>query len=99
MAYEFKLPSLGEGVTGKVLDILVKAGDSVKKDQIVMIIGTDKVDAEMPIDAEGTVEAILVKKGDDVVEGTVVMRLSGAAAETTTPAPAAEVVTPAAPAP
>jgi len=96
MAYEFKLPSLGEGVTGKVLDIMVNPGDAVQKDQIVMIIGTDKVDAEMPIDAEGTVEAILVKKGDDVVEGTAVMRLSGSAADA---APAAEVAATAAPTP
>lgn len=92
MAYEFKLPSLGEGVTGKVLDIMVKPGDAVKKDQIVMIIGTDKVDAEMPIDADGTVEAILVNKGDDVNEGTPVMRLSGAAPSAAAPAAPAPVV-------
>jgi pyruvate dehydrogenase E2 component (dihydrolipoamide acetyltransferase) len=53
-----------------------------------MIIGTDKVDAEMPIDADGTVEAVLVNKGDDVGEGTAVIRLSGASASAA-PAPAA----------
>ena len=55
MAYEYKLPSLGDGVTGKVLDILVKPGDTVAKDQVVLIVGTDKVDAEMPVDADGVV--------------------------------------------
>ena len=75
MAYEFKLPSLGDGVTGKVLEILVKPGDKVSKEQIVLIVGTDKVDAEMPIDADGVVEEILVKQGDEVTEGTLVLKM------------------------
>ena len=104
MAYEYKLPSLGDGVTGKVTEILVKPGDKVVKDQIVLVIGTDKVDAEMPIDQDGTVSEILVKKGDEVGEGALVLRLEGSAvAETAAPpaAPAAPVseATPAAPAP
>ena len=92
MAYEFKLPSLGDGVTGKVLEILVKPGDQVKKDQTVLIVGTDKVDAEIPVDADGVVEEVLVKKGDDVTDGTIVLRLQGATAAA--PAPAAETPAP-----
>lgn len=95
-SYTFKLPSLGDGVTGKVTEIMVKPGDKVAKDQIVMVIGTDKVDAEMPVDMEGTVEEVLVKKGDDATEGTPVLRLATfagsapvAAAPTPAPAPAA----------
>ena len=97
MAYEFKLPSLGDGVTGKVLDILVKPGDKVSKEQIVLIVGTDKVDAEMPVDTDGTVEEILVKKGDDVTEGTVILRLQtdGAAPAVSAPAAAPQPVAPA----
>ena len=94
--YIFRLPSLGDGVTGKVTEIMVKPGDKVAKEQIVMVIGTDKVDAEMPVDAEGTVEEVLVKKGDDATEGTPVLRLATfagsaptAAAPTAAPAPAA----------
>lgn len=93
MAYEFKLPSLGDGVSGKVTEILVKPGDKVSKDQIVLVIGTDKVDAEMPVDADGVVEEVLVKKGDEVKEGTPVLRLQvsdAAAAAPSTAAPAAE---------
>ena len=87
MAYEYKLPSLGEGVTGKVTEILVKPGDKVTKDQIVIVVGTDKVDAEMPVDADGTIEEILVKKGDDIAEGAVILRMSqGAAAPASAPA-------------
>jgi pyruvate dehydrogenase E2 component (dihydrolipoamide acetyltransferase) len=99
MAYEFKLPSLGDGVTGKVLDILVKPGDKVTKEQIVLIVGTDKVDAEMPVDADGTVEEILVKKGDDVTEGTVILKLQTDGAAPAASAPAAAPAQPAAPAP
>lgn len=90
MAYEFKLPSLGDGISGKITDILVKPGDLVKSGQIVLIVATDKVDAEIPSDAEGTVTEILVKKGDDVTDGTLVLRMDQPAAA----APAPAVVTP-----
>lgn len=100
MTHEYKLPSLGDGVTGKVIDILVKPGDTVAKEQIVLVVGTDKVDAEMPADADGVVEEILVKKGDDVTEGTPVLRLKVAdGAAPATPATPAPAPTPAAPPP
>ncbi len=86
MTHEYKLPSLGDGVTGKVLEILVKPGDTVQKEQIVLIVGTDKVDAEMPIDVDGVVEEIVVKKGDDVTEGNVILRIQAAGAATASPA-------------
>lgn len=101
-SYEFKLPSLGDGVTGKITEILVKAGDTLQKDQIIMVVGTDKVDAEMPIDQAGVVEAVLVNKGDEVTEGTVVLKMttSGAVATTSqSTASPALVASQAAPAP
>ncbi len=78
MAYEYKLPSLGDGVTGKVTEIRVRAGDAVTKEQIVIVVGTDKVDAEMPVDVDGVVEEVLVKVGDDVAEGTPILRIKPA---------------------
>jgi len=102
MTYEYKLPALGDGVTGKITEILVRPGDSVSKEQIVVIVGTDKVDAEMPVDADGTVEEVLVKVGDDVGEGTPILRLktAGVVAVVEAPkAPTPDVVTPAQPAP
>ena len=84
--HEYKLPSLGDGVTGKVTEILVKPGDTVTKEQIVIVVGTDKVDAEMPVDADGVISEILIKKGDDVTEGTPILRLEASGA---TAAPAA----------
>lgn len=79
MLHEYKLPSLGDGVSGKVTEIMVKVGDQVSLEQIVLVVGTDKVDAEMPIDAAGTVAEILVKKGDEVTEGSLVMRINAEA--------------------
>lgn len=103
MAYEFKLPSLGDGVSGKVTEILVKPGDKVSKEQVVLVVGTDKVDAEMPVDVDGVVEEILVKKGDEVTEGSPVLRLqvseSAAAAAPAPPAAAPAPPPPAAPTP
>ncbi len=97
MLHEYKLPSLGDGVSGKVTEIMVKPGDKVSLEQIVLVIGTDKVDAEMPIDAAGVVEEILVKKGDEVSEGTLVMKIKtegigSGVATASTPEPAAVVV-------
>ncbi len=89
MLHEYKLPSLGDGVTGKVLEILVKPGDKVSKEQIVLIVGTDKVDAEMPIDADGTVSEVLVKKGDEVGEGSLILRVEAQAAAAAPPPPSA----------
>lgn len=75
MLHEYKLPSLGDGVSGKVTEILVKVGDRVSQEQIVVVVGTDKVDAEMPVDVAGVVEEILVNKGDEVTEGTLVLKI------------------------
>jgi pyruvate dehydrogenase E2 component (dihydrolipoamide acetyltransferase) len=97
MSYEYKLPSLGDGVTGQVTEILVNIGDTVEVDDILAIVSTDKVDADMPSDVEGTVEAILVKVGDEVNEGHLLVRIN-TGGESTAPAPTVEA-TPVAAAP
>src|SRR4051794_3363876 len=90
------VPEMGESVSeGTVLDWLVKVGDVVERDQGLVEISTDKVDAELPSPGAGTVVEILAKPDDVVATGTVVARIApgvGAAA----PAPA---VTDAAPTP
>lgn len=93
MAYEYKLPSLGDGVTGKVTEIRVQPGQAVAKEDIVIVVGTDKVDAEMPVDVDGVVEEVLVKVGDDVTEGTPVLRIqvgNGVAEAAPPPAPSTD---------
>lgn len=76
MSYEYKLPSLGDGVTGQVTEILVSVGDQVEEEETLMIVSTDKVDAEMPSDVAGTIEEILVSVGDEVKEGDLLVKIN-----------------------
>ena len=76
MSYEYKLPSLGDGVTGQVTEILVNVGDKVEEEDVLMIVSTDKVDADMPSDVEGTIEEIVVTVGDEVNEGDLLIKIN-----------------------
>ncbi len=74
MAYEFKLPDLGEGLTeGEVARWLVAEGDDVAEDQPLVEIQTDKTTVEIPSPASGTVSRILVDEGRTVPVGTVLV--------------------------
>ncbi len=74
MAIEFKLPELGENIeAADVANVLVKEGDTVKKDQAIIEIETDKATIEVPSTIEGTITKLLVKSGDKVKVGSVVM--------------------------
>lgn len=74
MATEFKLPELGENIeSADVTSVLVKEGDTVKKDQAIIEIETDKATIEVPSTVEGTITKLLVKSGDKVKVGSVVM--------------------------
>lgn len=74
MATEFKLPELGENIeAADVANVLVKEGDTVKMDQAILEIETDKATIEVPSTVEGTITKMLVKSGDKVKVGSVVM--------------------------
>ncbi len=74
MAYEFKLPDLGEGLTeGEVARWLVSVGDEVAEDQPLVEIQTDKTTVEIPSPAAGKVAQILVEEGNVVPVGTVLV--------------------------
>jgi pyruvate dehydrogenase E2 component (dihydrolipoyllysine-residue acetyltransferase) len=89
MATEFKIPNLGDGIKGgDVLNVLVKVGDTVAKDQGVLELETDKATIEVPSPAAGTIAEIKVKSGDKVTIGQVVLTLDeGASAAATAPSP------------
>ena len=74
MAYEFKLPDLGEGLTeGEIARWLVAEGQEVAEDDPLVEIQTDKTTVEIPSPAAGTVSKILAGEGDVVPVGTVIV--------------------------
>ena len=73
MAYEIKVPDLGDGVAGKILNIHVKVGDKINRDTIIADINTDKVDAEVPAEIEGEVLSVVAKVGSEVKMGDVLV--------------------------
>ncbi|HEY7148884.1 MAG TPA: dihydrolipoamide acetyltransferase family protein [Gaiellaceae bacterium] len=78
MAYEFKLPDLGEGLTeGEISRWLVSEGDEVAEDQPLVEIQTDKTTVEIPSPAAGKVTQILVDEGKVVPVGTVLVVIGG----------------------
>jgi pyruvate dehydrogenase E2 component (dihydrolipoyllysine-residue acetyltransferase) len=78
MAYELKLPDLGEGLTeGEIARWLVAEGDEIKEDDPLVEIATDKTTVEIPSPAGGVVSKILVSEGDVVPVGTVIVVIGG----------------------
>jgi pyruvate dehydrogenase E2 component (dihydrolipoamide acetyltransferase) len=76
---EFKIPELGENVAGgDVAKVLVNVGDTVKKDQPVIELETDKATIEVPSSVAGVVKEIRVKKGDKVQVGAVIFTVDDA---------------------
>ncbi len=81
MANEVKLPELGEGVTeGEIVKWLVKPGDSVKADQSIVEIMTDKATVEVPSPIAGIVKELKFKVGDVIKVENVILTLDGASA-------------------
>jgi pyruvate dehydrogenase E2 component (dihydrolipoamide acetyltransferase) len=74
MAYEFKLPDLGEGLTeGEIARWLVSEGQEVAEDDPLVEIQTDKTTVEIPSPAAGKVARILAAEGDIVPVGAVIV--------------------------
>jgi pyruvate dehydrogenase E2 component (dihydrolipoamide acetyltransferase) len=79
MSIEVKLPNLGEGVdTGDVLELLVKEGDVVAKDQGIIELETGKATLQVPSSAAGKVSKIHVRTGQTIPPGTLLLTLEGA---------------------
>lgn len=72
MVFEFKFPDVGEGITeGELVKWLVAEGDSVKVDQHICEVETDKAVVEMPSPKEGKIQKLLFKEGDTIKVGEV----------------------------
>ncbi len=86
MAYEFKLPDLGEGLTeAEIARWLVAEGDEIAEDQPLVEIATDKTTVEIPSPAAGKVAQILVGEGEVVPVGTLLIVIGGNAAPRVAP--------------
>ncbi|MEM5439189.1 dihydrolipoyl dehydrogenase [Paraburkholderia diazotrophica] len=101
---EIKVPDIGDYKDVPVIEIAVRAGDRVEKEQSLVTLESDKATMDVPSPAAGVVKEVKVKVGDTVSEGTVLVLLEGAGApaaapKAAAPAPAAASAPAAAPAP
>ncbi len=94
---ELKLPDIGEGVhEGELVKWLVKVGDSIKVDQPIIEIMTDKATVEIPSPFAGVVQKTHCKEGDIIKVGQVIITYDAAGATTSAPATAKAAPTPSA---
>jgi dihydrolipoamide dehydrogenase len=96
---ESKVPDIGGHGEVPVIEVLVAVGDTVKKDQGLVTLESDKATMEVPAVADGVVKALKVKLGDTVSEGSVIAVIEGAAGESTPKPPAPAPAKAEAPAP
>ncbi|WP_306673756.1 biotin/lipoyl-containing protein, partial [Tahibacter caeni] len=90
MSQEVKVPDIGNYANVPVIEILVAPGDTVKKDQGLLTLESDKATMEVPAPFAGVVREIRVKVGDEVSEGSVVAIVEAADAAAAAPAAKAE---------
>jgi pyruvate dehydrogenase E2 component (dihydrolipoamide acetyltransferase) len=74
MSYEFKFPDVGEGITeGEIVKWLVKEGDKVKEDDVIVQVETDKAVVDIPSPKSGEVLKINFNEGDNIKVGEVLV--------------------------
>jgi len=94
---EIKVPDIGDYKDVPVIEVLVKVGDTVEKEQSIVVLESDKATMDVPSSHSGVVKEVKVKIGDSLSEGSVVIMLeegasSTAAAPAAAPAPVAAAV-------
>lgn len=94
---EIKVPDIGDFDEVAVIEVLVKPGDTVKAEQSLVTVESDKASMEIPSSAAGVVKELKVKLGDKVKEGSVLLMLESDAAAA--PAPVSDKKAAPAPAP
>ena len=97
---EVKVPDIGDFKDIPIIEIMVKVGDSVKPEDPLVSLESDKATMEVPAPSAGTVKELRVKLGDKVSEGSVILLLdSGAAGSAAAPAAAPKAAVSAPPSP
>ena len=95
---EVKVPDIGDYKDVPVIEVLVKAGDQIEKEQSIVVLESDKATMDVPSSHSGVVKEVKVKVGDNLSEGAVVVILEGGSGASI-PAPVAMAQAPSAPAP
>jgi pyruvate dehydrogenase E2 component (dihydrolipoamide acetyltransferase) len=95
---EVKVPDIGDFKEVEIIEVMIKVGDTIKVDQSLITVESDKASMEIPSSAAGVVKEIKVKVGEKVAMGSLVLLLEadGAAAAAPAAAPAAAAPAPAA---
>src|SRR5690554_5654161 len=95
--YEFKFVDIGEGIhEGTVLEWKFKVGDKVKEGETLVIVETDKVNAELPSPVDGTIVSIGAQEGEEIHVGQVIVTIDdGSGTPAAAPAPAQAQAAPA----
>ena len=94
---EVKVPDIGDFKNIPVIELFVKPGDSVKAEDSLMTLESDKATMDVPSPAAGVVKQVIIKIGDKVSKGTPVLVLeesAAAPAAAPTPTPAASQMPP-----
>src|SRR5689334_22284161 len=92
------VPDIGDFKEVEVIEVLVKPGDAVSKEQSLVTLESDKATMEIPSPAAGVVKELKVKTGDKVSQGSPILVLEGAE-QRAEPRPATKAEAPKAPAP
>ncbi|MEP6792248.1 MAG: biotin/lipoyl-containing protein, partial [Ramlibacter sp.] len=82
---DIKVPDIGDFDEVTVIELLVKAGDTIKAEQSLVTVESDKASMEIPSSAAGVVKELKVKLGDKVKQGSVLLTLEGAVAASAAP--------------
>ncbi|MBV4554671.1 dihydrolipoyllysine-residue acetyltransferase [Pseudomonas sp. SWRI102] len=96
---DIHVPDIGSSGKAKIIEVLVKAGDTVEADQSLITLESDKASMEIPSPAAGVVESVEVKLDDEVGTGDLILKLKVAGASAPAPAAAPAAKAEAAPAP
>ena len=86
---EVKVPDIGDFTDVPVIEVLVKPGDTIKAEDSLVTLESDKATMDVPAPAAGKVKSLAVKVGDKVSEGTLLLTLEAAAGEAPAARPAA----------
>ncbi|MFY9514513.1 MAG: biotin/lipoyl-containing protein, partial [Rubrivivax sp.] len=85
---DIQVPDIGDFKDVAVIEVLVKPGDTVKAEQSLVTVESDKASMEIPSSHAGVVKELKVKIGDTVNQGSVLLSLEAAAGAAPAPVPA-----------